>query len=253
MKKPELLTISDAIDDYLIETEKHYLLLGQATQMLLDKGIISNKKVFKKIIEQNEIPQAYQTKGTRKQWRIPLSKEGLKRKNELETKIEKKEIIIKKPALKAKKVEITNPFKIILYIVAILLWIAAISELTEFNSSEFSWTFFLFTLIFGIFIINKAKKIKPITSTNENLSNSALNDNEIYYVNSQNNNKSKKNARTVARNVKSNINEDDVYGLAYDLAGEGIEDEVRDNIEYEIKDYDHHYDDSDKFDEYEKH
>lgn len=72
--------ITKAIDDELISSGKEYLLLGQANQLLLKNDIISSieksNKSLKKLLEEDKIPHAYQTKTTPKQWRIPLSKNG---------------------------------------------------------------------------------------------------------------------------------------------------------------------------------
>lgn len=75
--------IIKVIDDKLIENGKEYISLGNANQLLAEKKIINiiekNNKTFKKLLEENKIPHAYQTEDTPKQWRIPLSDDGKKR------------------------------------------------------------------------------------------------------------------------------------------------------------------------------
>lgn len=76
--------IIKAIDDELIRIDKEYLLLGNANQLLANQGLISISEKFdktlKKALEENKIPHAYQSENAPKQWRIPLSSEGLERK-----------------------------------------------------------------------------------------------------------------------------------------------------------------------------
>lgn len=79
MKPIEL--IIKAIDEELELTGKEYLILSQANKLLVNKELISNEDVtihsFKKILESNIIPHAYQTSISPKQWRIPHSKNDL--------------------------------------------------------------------------------------------------------------------------------------------------------------------------------
>ena len=76
--------IIKTIDDRLIETRKEYISLGQANQLLVSENIIStdekSRGVLKKLLEGYKISHAYQTESTPRQWRIPLSEEGKKRK-----------------------------------------------------------------------------------------------------------------------------------------------------------------------------
>jgi DNA-directed RNA polymerase subunit M/transcription elongation factor TFIIS len=76
--------INQAIDDKLIETEKDYLTLGQANDLLISHEIMSvaekYNKSFKKLLEENKLMHAYQTESSPKQWRIPLSENGKLRK-----------------------------------------------------------------------------------------------------------------------------------------------------------------------------
>lgn len=76
--------IIKTIDNKLIESDKDYMTLGNANQLLVEKKVLSiNEKLSKElkgIIEDGKIPHAYQTTETPKQWRIPLSEEGKLRK-----------------------------------------------------------------------------------------------------------------------------------------------------------------------------
>lgn len=83
-KTTDITEIIEAIDEKLLKTGKHFLLLGQANQLLLSKGLIENNKVLKQMLERNEIPYAQQTNGSIKQWRIPLSKAGKQRRKAIE-------------------------------------------------------------------------------------------------------------------------------------------------------------------------
>ena len=60
------------------------MLLAEANKLLVEKGIFSITEQYDKTlkigIEQNLIKHAFQTDSSPKQWRIPLSEEGLKRK-----------------------------------------------------------------------------------------------------------------------------------------------------------------------------
>jgi len=85
--------IIKTIDDKLIETGKDYMLLAQANKLLVSKKKISiregSDKILKKLLEDNRIAHAYQTKNKTKQWRIPLSEKGINQKMIIEN--EKKE------------------------------------------------------------------------------------------------------------------------------------------------------------------
>lgn len=80
------------IDEELIKSGKHYLLLGQANNLLEKKGVLSSyeksNKTLKKLLEEKKITHAYQTNTVPKQWRIPLSNKG---KRKVETKQKKQE------------------------------------------------------------------------------------------------------------------------------------------------------------------
>jgi hypothetical protein len=82
MKKIDRIIRS--IDNYLIETDKEYLTLGQANQYLLSKNLISeNQKsngYLKQLLEERQITHAIQTRSSPRQWRIPLTKEGKNRR-----------------------------------------------------------------------------------------------------------------------------------------------------------------------------
>lgn len=75
--------IIKAFDDELINKDKEYLLLGQANKLLLDLELPTiqdnTNKVLKRLLEENKIPQAYQTENSPRQWRIPLSNNSKKR------------------------------------------------------------------------------------------------------------------------------------------------------------------------------
>ena len=95
--------IIKTIDDYLIENNKYYILLGQANKLLFEKGIISEQQrkngTLKKALEKNFIKHAYQTNEKPRQWRIPISDENKlktisfekenKKKNNQQSKIKK--------------------------------------------------------------------------------------------------------------------------------------------------------------------
>lgn len=89
--------IVKAIDDELIKKDKYYLLLGQANNLLLNNNLLpitdKNNNTLKQLLQQNKIPHAFQTEEKPKQWRIPLSPNGTKRK----------EKIIKENSIKSKK------------------------------------------------------------------------------------------------------------------------------------------------------
>lgn len=75
--------IINAVDNKLLETGKEYLILRQANALLISLGLIEDNKSLKKIILEGKIPHAYLTESAPRQWRIPLSKEGLLRKEKL--------------------------------------------------------------------------------------------------------------------------------------------------------------------------
>lgn len=72
--------IIEAIDDYLIKTQKTYTSLGQANKLLIQNKVISveerHNNRLKNILEDGYIPHAYQTNTKPKQWRIPISENG---------------------------------------------------------------------------------------------------------------------------------------------------------------------------------
>jgi hypothetical protein len=160
--------IIKVIDDKLLETGKLYMLLGQANQLLLSKGLIGNNKVLKQMLEKNEIPYAQKTDTVPKQWRIPLSKVGEKRRKAIEKNdvnaMKRAEKII---ATKEQKLPIEESYvqdetsqpKTILNVVAVCCWIGSCNELTKINTPEFSIGFFLFALVLGIVIYTKASSI----------------------------------------------------------------------------------------------
>ncbi len=69
-----------AIDNKLLESGKEYLALQQASKLLVSLSIIDDTAQLKKALNKGEIPHAYQTTGSPKQWRIPLSESGLQRR-----------------------------------------------------------------------------------------------------------------------------------------------------------------------------
>lgn len=73
-----------ALDTRLLETEKEYLLLAEANKHLVKQGLFSAFEQFdkslKKLLVKKAIPHAFQTTSLPKQWRIPLSEEGERRK-----------------------------------------------------------------------------------------------------------------------------------------------------------------------------
>lgn len=72
--------IVKAIDNKLLETGKEHLILQQASKLLLSLGIIESTKELKQILERGEIPHAYKTNTSPRQWLLPLSEEGRSRK-----------------------------------------------------------------------------------------------------------------------------------------------------------------------------
>ena len=67
--------IVKAIDNKLLETGKEHLILQQASKLLLSLGIIESTKELKQILERGEIPHAYKTNTSPRQWLLPLSEE----------------------------------------------------------------------------------------------------------------------------------------------------------------------------------
>lgn len=63
------------IDDYLIETGKGRIHIGAVSKMLQETGIIGSTTELKKMLENGEIPNSYQTEKTPKQWYVILSQE----------------------------------------------------------------------------------------------------------------------------------------------------------------------------------
>lgn len=72
--------IVKAIDNKLLETGKEHLILQQASKLLLSLGIIESTKELKQILERGEIPHAYKTNTSPRQWLLPLSEERRSRK-----------------------------------------------------------------------------------------------------------------------------------------------------------------------------
>ena len=72
--------IVKAIDNKLLETGKEHLILQQASKLLLSLGIIESTKELKQILERGEIPHAYKTNTSPRQWLLPLSEERRSRR-----------------------------------------------------------------------------------------------------------------------------------------------------------------------------
>ena len=81
--------IVKAIDNKLLETGKEHLILQQASKLLLSLGIIESTKELKQILERGEIPHAYKTNTSPRQWLLPLSEEGRSRKAQLDKRNQK--------------------------------------------------------------------------------------------------------------------------------------------------------------------
>ena len=79
-----LLQIINALDKELIKENKRFLTLSQANKILYIKGLISkdekSNQALKKLLVENKIPNASQTKEKPRQWRIFLSDKGEKQK-----------------------------------------------------------------------------------------------------------------------------------------------------------------------------
>ena len=82
--------IINAVDNKLLEMGKDHLILQQASKLLLALGIIESSKELKQLLENGEIPHAYKTNTSPKQWILPLSEEGKNRKNKLNKKSSKR-------------------------------------------------------------------------------------------------------------------------------------------------------------------
>lgn len=78
--------IVKAIDNKLLETGKEHLILQQASKLLLSLGIIESTEELEQILERGEIPHAYKTNTSPRQWLLPLSEEGRNRKATLKKK-----------------------------------------------------------------------------------------------------------------------------------------------------------------------
>lgn len=78
--------IIKAVDNKLLEMGKDYLMLQQASKLLLALGIIENSKELKQLLENGEIPHAYKTDTSPKQWILPLSEGRKNRKDKLNNK-----------------------------------------------------------------------------------------------------------------------------------------------------------------------
>lgn len=124
-------------------------------------------------------------------------------------------------------------------------------------SKEISIEFFAFTLIAGIVLIIKAAKLKPVTTTDDDQLGTKFLVNTNYDIDKQDNFVATKTRylTTSTGDEKQRINENEIYGLVNDIAAEGIEDEVRDYLEYEREEHhdrhnnDNHSDDKQEYDE----
>ena len=114
--------IVKAIDNKLLETGKEHLILQQASKLLLSLGIIESTKELKQILERGEIPHAYKTNTSPRQWLLPLSEERRSRKttpnNKKKSKSSKK--TTKTNTTISKKVQPSKGFPIILAITGII-------------------------------------------------------------------------------------------------------------------------------------
>jgi len=249
-QKPKTSQIIKAIDDKLLETDKRYMLLGQANQLLLSEEIITDKehsnKLLKQLLEANEIPHAYQIESEPKQWRIPLSKVGEQRRKVIERNTNKAKKTTQKIPTKKEKVEITetNPMKIFWYAITVICCIMFLIVPPEMRTDKLFWWCVLIVAIIAFFI---AKSIKPITKTITNNSSSYVQQNFLNYnENIQNTNNPIIINKTLIINESntkqsSQLNENEIHNLVNDFAGEGIEDEVRDYLDYEREErHDHH-------------
>lgn len=111
--------IVKTIDNKLLETGKEHLILQQASKLLLSLGIIKSTKELKQILERGEIPHAYKTNTSPRQWLLPLSEEGRSRKATLNNNKKKS-----KSSQKTTKTNTTNqesqPSKVIPIILTIM-------------------------------------------------------------------------------------------------------------------------------------
>ena len=249
-QNPKTTQIIKAIDDKLLKTGKRYMLLGEANQLLLSEEIITDKehsnKLLKQLLEANEIPHAYQIESEPKQWRIPLSKVGEQRRKVIERNTNKAKKTTQKIPTKKEKVEITetNPMKIFWYAITVICCIMFLIVPPEMRTDKLFWWCVLIVAIIAFFI---AKSIKPITKTITNNSSSYVQQNFLNYnENIQNTNNPIIINKTLIINESntkqsSQLNENEIHNLVNDFAGEGIEDEVRDYLDYEREErHDHH-------------
>lgn len=104
--------IVKAIDNKLLETGKEHLILQQESKLLLSLGIIESTKELKQILERGEIPHAYKTNTSPRQWLLPLSEERRSRKttpnNKKKSKSSKKQ---RKQTRLFKKVNLQKDFQ----------------------------------------------------------------------------------------------------------------------------------------------
>lgn len=252
-QKPKTTQIIKVIDDKLLETGKHYLLLGQANQLLLSEEIITDKehsnKLLNQLLEANEIPHAYQIETKPKQWRIPLSKVGEQRRKLIKKNTTKAKKTTLKTPTKKEKVEITetNPMKIFWYAITVICCIIFLIVPPEMKTDNPFWWCVLIVAIIAFFI---AKSIKPITKTITNNSSSYAQQNFLNYNEDTQNKQNTYNPIIINKTVRINesntkqnsqLNENEIHNLVNDFAGEGIEDEVRDYLDYEREErHDHH-------------
>ncbi len=201
----------------------------------------TNTTTAKKIVKKN----LTQTNTTHKKLDItnnskinnPIGKvneqgKGLIKKRNTKTKKKTQRIPIKRKEVEEME---TNPMKILWYAIAAICLVVSYIKLSERQYDELFWCI----LIVGIIAFLIAKSIKPITKTISNLSSSFLEHNyENYNENTQNTdmpiiiNKTTKTNQSNT-NQRRQLNENEIYGLVNDVAGEGIEDEVRDYLELE--------------------
>lgn len=252
-QNPKTTQIIKAIDDKLLKTGKRYMLLGEANQLLLSEEIITDKehsnKLLKQLLEANEIPHAYQIENKSKQWRIPLSKAGKQRRKLIERNTTKVKKTTLKTPTKKEKVEITetNPMKIFWYAITVICCIIFLIVPPEMRTDKLFWWCVLIVAIIAFFI---AKSIKPITKTISNNSSSYAQQNFLNYNENIQNKQNTNNPIIINKTVRINksdtkqsdqLNENEIYNLVNDFAGEGIEDEARDYLDYEREERrDHH-------------
>lgn len=100
-KNADINEIINAIDYFLLENGKPYIILSQANRLLLNQGLIEDGNTLKLMLENGQIPNCIRLKGTVKQWRIVLSKQGEQLRKEME-RAETREKKSKKIILKSK-------------------------------------------------------------------------------------------------------------------------------------------------------